>query len=780
METRRIPELNLELGEVTVKYTGITGVAAKSTADMSAWTVWQANKKNQGKLLKWSSAVMSIHGLMTQVVREVKQPGEVLVAIRSDPGELLSDLLETSPLDISGSIYLTYQFLNALESLTGNGFALNKEAFETLRVTRTLEGTPALFFPKLQPRFGSDELTKEDSARLAGRLLYRLATGRLPPTEDVADAEGEGERLGAFDSLLLDWVEEHEMPTGVGGLAFEAYEGRVTTHELRRMLFPHFEKAVSAISSVKGELASAQSSRLDDLSNAEGRLKNAKLEIEREEQWLSERSEAIALAESAVERVKTRLRSLESLDNEIAARLEVEGAHSFEARLFAVTSASTEQPRAVDELQTRVMDQRDIELDPDQFWPDDPRDESLKRPSGLPSPTPKKDGVQYEMAPPVAPSRRSFLLGLLLGVVAAAGFFMLDLKSDSEFQDEVSIAVQDDSPALQQNEQSVVAAVKPDAGFTLRRDAFETVQANAQQPERIVSRDAALAAASSATVEQPDVQKAPADAGAMNKESEYQEARERLGPPKGMVLISGGRLSQRLDGGSGDRVFRVCERLFGANHRECVKIQSEANAKLPSIEIAPFFLGREEVDFSVYGNCIKADACLDPSHKWNRDGYPVTGVSPKGAEKFCRWIGARLPTAKEWRFAVRGEEERKLYPWGPTWRKVMGKAPANMGVFQEGKKKADKRDGFLFVARSDSYRHAATKQGVVNLVGNVKEITRDGRGGYFEVGGGFMSVPLEARVTRSESIPENRVTTDLGFRCAKSIDTQDPEGPSTR
>ena len=93
---------------------------------------------------------------------------------------------------------------------------------------------------------------------------------------------------------------------------------------------------------------------------------------------------------------------------------------------------------------------------------------------------------------------------------------------------------------------------------------------------------------------------------------------------------------------------------------------------------------------------------------------------------------------------------------------------------------ADKRDGFLFVARSDSYRHAATKQGVVNLVGNVKEITRDGQGGYFEVGGGFMSVPFEARVTRSESIPENRVTTDLGFRCAKSIDTQDPEGPSTR
>ena len=780
METRLIPELNLELGEVTAKYTGITGVSARSTTDMSTWTVWYANKKNQGKLLKWSSAVMSAHGLMPQVVREVKQPGEVLVAVRSDPGERLRDLLETSPLDISGSIYLTYQFLNTLELLAGQGFALTKDAFETLRATRTPDGTPALFFPKLQPRFGPDELAKEDRAKLAGRLLYRLATGRLPPTEDVVETEGEGERLGAFDELLLDWVEEHEMPTGVGGLAFEAYEGRLTTHELRRMLFPHFEKAVSSINSVKGELASEQFNRVAELSNAEIRLKSAKLEIEREEAWLSERSEAIVSAEASVEGMKMRLRSLESLDHEIAARLEIEGTRSFEARLLAMAETSDDHPREVDVVEPNAIDQREIELDPDQFWPDDPRVGAPQRAKTLTSAMSPRDGGEFEIAPRSEPSRLSFWLGLFLGVIVAASVFLVDLTSDNPPQHESLVKLQSESVASIQNEQPMLAGDFSDAGLRPKKNVSDMLKADADLPEEREIYDASLVKASSTTAKEVEVQRSLADAGATTQAAQSDAPGERSSPPKGMVLISGGRLSQRLDGSSGDRVLRVCERLFGANHRECAKIQSETTAQLPSIDIASFFLGREEVDFSEYRKCLNADACLAPSHKWNREGYPVTGVSPKGAEKFCRWIGARLPKVNEWRFAVRGEDERKVYPWGSTWLKVKGKAPANMGVFKEGKKVADKRDGFLFVARSNSYRHAATAQGVVNLVGNVKEITRGEQSGYFETGGGFLSVPFEGRVTRSEKIPESRVTTDLGFRCAKSIDAQEPEGPSIR
>jgi len=43
--------------------------------------------------------------------------------------------------------------------------------------------------------------------------------------------------------------------------------------------------------------------------------------------------------------------------------------------------------------------------------------------------------------------------------------------------------------------------------------------------------------------------------------------------------------------------------------------------------------------------------------------YPVTMVSWYGADAYCKWVGAQLPTEAQWEYAARGEQGY-IYPWG--------------------------------------------------------------------------------------------------------------------
>ena len=193
-----------------------------------------------------------------------------------------------------------------------------------------------------------------------------------------------------------------------------------------------------------------------------------------------------------------------------------------------------------------------------------------------------------------------------------------------------------------------------------------------------------------------------------------------------------------------------------------------------------FAINRTEITNAEYQRFIDATGHRSPSYGSHPflglDDRPVVGVTWDDADAFCRFYGLALPSEPQYERAARGTNGAP-YPWGAALPDTM-RANAGATTCCAG----DDADGYAMTAPADSFAEGASPEGVLNLLGNVWEWTRDVYAPYegepdaettgkFRVlrGGSWNSDPAHLTTTyRLAYDPEFRFAANGGFRCVRS------------
>ena len=189
----------------------------------------------------------------------------------------------------------------------------------------------------------------------------------------------------------------------------------------------------------------------------------------------------------------------------------------------------------------------------------------------------------------------------------------------------------------------------------------------------------------------------------------------------------------------------------------CAYVAGDLRAGIP-----PFLIDRREVtvaEFDKFLRTLPRDvrAALTPELDWNgeqpfddRRDWPVRGVRAEAAVAYARWSGGHLPLPDE--FALAGHLGAGWrYPWG-------AKFDATKLVADPLREAGPQKPG--------SRATGASRNGCVDLCGNVSEWVCDESGRFWAAGGSFESEEREIGLDKLATRDPLRGHRDVGFRVA--------------
>ena len=170
---------------------------------------------------------------------------------------------------------------------------------------------------------------------------------------------------------------------------------------------------------------------------------------------------------------------------------------------------------------------------------------------------------------------------------------------------------------------------------------------------------------------------------------------------------------------------------------EMGSIEGESDEQpVHTVVLDGFWIDRTEVTNALYHRCVEANACQAPTVcDWGAPTYarvehadhPAVCVDWYGAEAYCEWAGARLPTEAEWEYAARGSQGW-AYPWGNEFDGTrLNYCDVNC---EENWADETVDDGYARTAPVGGYPDGASWCGALDMAGNVWEWMVDWHGSY--------------------------------------------------
>ncbi len=180
----------------------------------------------------------------------------------------------------------------------------------------------------------------------------------------------------------------------------------------------------------------------------------------------------------------------------------------------------------------------------------------------------------------------------------------------------------------------------------------------------------------------------------------------------------------------------------------------------PSAQGSAFLMAQREVSVKEYRLCVEMGPCSPPGSypgcNWSQAGreeHPINCVGYTQAQRYARWIGARLPNEREWRRTAGSP-----WPWGtetPSCQRGVLKGSASLCA--QG-----------HTAPSCSRPAGDSLQGICDLIGNLSEWL-EGPSGGLRLGGNYLDAPNSKRLKRARlGAPLN--SSGVGFRLARSLE----------